>query len=117
MANTMPSRMVDAPRKMLSARIERPEATGKILSDDEIAREFGRDIQRTLEAAGYTPQEVAHLLRYANQSPISKLINPTEPPALAKMLSLPRMLAAWIEVLADRCPEYRKVVTLERKRA
>lgn len=105
---------------MLSARLgksESREATGNILSDDEIARAFGRDIQRMLDLAGYTPQEVQHRLHYANQSPISKLINPTDPPALAKLLSLPGMRAAWIEVLADRCPEYRKVVTLERKQA
>lgn len=96
---------------------ESRDAIGKALSDREIAREFAADLAAAMRLANWTPQAASIELAYANQSPISKLLNPEQAPALAKLLTLRGMRAAWIEVLADRCPEFVREVTLKRRRA
>jgi hypothetical protein len=76
MAPSVPAAGLPRPRKMLSATFAEAPAIGKKLSDDEIARQYGRGFARALEISGITQQELAGESGYANQSPISKLLNP-----------------------------------------
>ena len=118
MAQTLPNVPRPAPRKMFSASVvksERVDATGKELSDREIARRFGRRIERAMALAGITPQDAQHRCGYANQSPISKLINPEQAPAIARLMEIDGFIAAWIDVLADECPQYEREVTYRRR--
>lgn len=117
MAHTVSTVRRPAPRKMFSAQGQSVDAIGKELSDRQIARDFGRDIERALGLAGWTSESARLELGYANQSPISKLINPEQASALAKLLTLPRMRAAFVEVQASRCAEWSRSVKLERRQA
>lgn len=116
MASSLSQRLDAVSRKNLSASLSGTQATGKILSDHQIARMFGRDIQRALDALGVSAKEAQALVGYSNSSPISKLINPPDAPALAKLMThIKGFRAAYIEVLADGCEDYERIVTLRRR--
>lgn len=120
MPQSLRSEMPVAPRKTLSASLEPGYASGNFLSDDEICSTFGREIERALELANLSKQDVQHLLKYANQSPVTKLVKPEQAPALAKLMQKsPAFKLAYILSLCETTPgiSLQTTVTLERKRA
>ena len=120
MRQSLASALPSPSGKSLSASLTKSEGlrpTGTKLSDRQIAAKWGRRVSRAMEIARITAKSAQEDCGYANPSPISKLLNPPEAPAIAKLMELKGFVAAWIEVLAEDCPEYRRVVTLERKQA
>ncbi len=116
MSRIVASPALEGKRKMLSASFAPPAEHGKTFSDDEIGRMFGRVIERALQIADKTPQELAFAADYANQTPVSKLIHPVEPTPMARLLAVKWFKAAYILALAEDCEGVRvqTLVTLDR---
>lgn len=118
MASTLANRLADGPRKMLSAHLRSGETVGTKLSDADLARKFGREIELALSLARKTAKEAADDCDYANPSPISKAINPEKCPALARLLEdVPGFRAAYATILANGCPEFEVETVLRKKGA
>jgi len=117
MANTVASPAGDARRKMISASLIASESLGKKNSDHEIARDFGRDIERALELGSITPAEATAEAELYNETAISKLIHPEKATTLARLLKLPRFRRAYALALFESCDDVQvqTTVTLQRK--
>jgi hypothetical protein len=104
MASTLRQRAFDGPRQMLSGAYPPDMQTGKKLSDDEIVRLHAADLRRMFELAGAQKKEGAADIEHANQSTISKLLNPDKPSPLSRILAVPRYKRALILAMAETTP-------------
>lgn len=117
MPHSLASPALDRPRKMISATLRVGETSGKKISDHEIARDFGRDVERALEIGSITPQALSTDLAFANATPISKVIHPEKASTLARMLKHMHFRRAYALALLESCEgvQMSTTVTVNRK--
>lgn len=87
--------------KMLASSIA-PDR--KPLAEADWRRHIGQTIERALELAHLTKQEVSDSMGYADQSALSRWISAVERPHFDKLFSVDRFYDAWVIACAEANP-------------
>jgi hypothetical protein len=119
MADSMRDRLDAVHPKMLAAEL-RPQAKAdrKPLAEAEWRRQIGRLIERALELAHLTKQDISAAMGYEppDQSAISRWIAGVERPQFDKLFAVDRFYDAWVIASAEANPrvEVETVVRVRR---
>jgi hypothetical protein len=122
-AQSLPQRLPGGPRKQLAMRGESLIAASETLrtkvADPNVARDFGRILERALDIVGWSRLRLAQELGYAedNQAPVSRWIAGVEAAPFARIWSLKPMryglIVAQAEAAQDARIKLQAVVTVE----
>jgi hypothetical protein len=95
-------RLADVHPKCIAASLKPRDVDSKPLADWR--RHIGQTIERALEIAHLTKQDVSGAMGYADQSALSRWISAVERPHFDKLFSVDRFYDAWVIACAEANP-------------
>ncbi|HYM24967.1 MAG TPA: hypothetical protein VEU08_17240 [Vicinamibacterales bacterium] len=106
MADSMRERLDAVHPKMLAAELKTGETDRKPLAEAEWRQQIGRLIERALELAHLTKQDISFAMGYppGDQSAISRWIAAVERPQFDKLFAVDRFYDAWVIASAEANP-------------
>jgi hypothetical protein len=118
MAGSMRDRLDAVHPKMLAAELRSGEGDRKPLAETEWRHRIGGLIERALELAHLTKQDVSFAMGYpaGDQSAISRWIAAVERPQFDKLFAVDRFYDAWVIASAEANPRVEVVTQIQIRR-